>query len=124
MITQSLKVIGIPERVATHEEFATYVLSEDEDGESRRPRKPVPSWARSDALGPVLRAQAKVDPDDIFPNPSKTCSLDAVFTGHKSTGSGKSRRSSSGNWFHDRLTWKEELTYKREMGFVAATNKQ
>ena len=98
--------------------------SEDEDGESRRPRKPVPSWARSDALGPVLRAQAKVDPDDIFPNPSKTCSLDAVFTGHKSTGSGKSRRSSSGNWFHDRLTWKEELTYKREMGFVAATNKQ
>ena len=86
--------------------------------------QPVPSWARSDALGPVLRAQAKVDPDDIFPNPSKTCSLDAVFTGHKSTGSGKSRRSSSGNWFHDRLTWKEELTYKREMGFVAATNKQ
>ena len=98
--------------------------SEDEDGESRRPRKPVPSWAPVGCARPVLRAQAKVDPDDIFPNPSKTCSLDAVFTGHKSTGSGKSRRSSSGNWFHDRLTWKEELTYKREMGFVAATNKQ
>ena len=91
--------------------------SEEEDGESRKPRKPIPSWARTDALVPVLKQQAKVDPDEIFPNPSKTCSLDAVFTGHAG-GSGKSRRSSSGNWFHDRLTWKEELTYKREMGFV------
>ena len=91
--------------------------SEEEDGESRKPRKPIPSWARTDALVPVLKQQAKVDPDEIFPNPSKTCSLDAVFT-ERAGGSGKSRRSSSGNWFHDRLTWKEELTYKREMGFV------
>ena len=92
--------------------------SEEEDGETRKPRKPIPSWARTDALVPVLKQQAKVDPDEIFPNPSKTCSLDAVFT-ERAGGSGKSRRSSSGNWFHDRLTWKEELTYKREMGFVS-----
>jgi hypothetical protein len=29
--------------------------------------------ARSDALAPVLYAQAKADPDAIFQNPSKTC---------------------------------------------------
>jgi hypothetical protein len=56
-----------------------------------------------------------VDPDEIFVNPSKTCSLDAVFATRASS---KSRRSSSGNWFHDRLTWKEEVSYKREMGFI------
>jgi hypothetical protein len=52
----------------------------------------------------------------MFVNPEKTCSLDAVFTTKHKTG--KSRRSSSSNWFHDRLTWKEEVSYKREMGFV------
>lgn len=29
-----------------------------------------------------------------------------------------SRRSSSGNWIEDRVTWKEELKYKKAMGYV------
>jgi hypothetical protein len=88
--------------------------SESEEDDAR-PRKPIPQWAHSDQLAPCLYRQAKVDPDEIFVNPSKTCSLDAVF---QTRASSKSRRSSSGNWFHDRLTWKEEVSYKREMGFI------
>ena len=88
--------------------------SESEEDDAR-PRKPIPGWAHSDQLAPCLYRQAKVDPDEIFVNPSKTCSLDAVFAARASS---KSRRSSSGNWFHDRLTWKEEVSYKREMGFI------
>jgi hypothetical protein len=69
-----------------------YVRS-DEEMAAERPRKAVPSWARrcahthavalynaaltvtrhSEALAPVLYAQAKADPDSIFQNPSKTC---------------------------------------------------
>ena len=90
--------------------------SESEEDDAR-PRKPIPGWAQSDQLAPCLYRQAKVDPDEIFVNPSKTCSLDAVFAARASS---KSRRSSSGNWFHDRLTWKEEVSYKREMGFIGA----
>ena len=29
-----------------------------------------------------------------------------------------SRRSSSGNWIEDRVTWKEELNYKRAMRYL------
>lgn len=29
-----------------------------------------------------------------------------------------SRRSSSGNWIEDRVTWKEELNYKKAMGYM------
>ena len=29
-----------------------------------------------------------------------------------------SRRTSSGNWIEDRVTWKEELNYKKAMGYV------
>jgi hypothetical protein len=73
------------------------VRSEEEAAE--RPRKPVPAWARrcvgqtpgrasllclqahshsprvvrSEALAPVLYAQAKADPDAIFQNPARTC---------------------------------------------------
>ena len=90
--------------------------SESEEDDAR-PRKPIPGWAHSDQLAPCLYRQAKVDPDEIFVNPSKTCSLDAVFSTRASS---KSRRSSSGNWFHDRLTWKEEVSYKREMGFIGS----
>lgn len=27
------------------------------------------------------------------------------------------RRNSSGNWIEDRVTWKEEIAYKKAMGF-------
>jgi len=29
-----------------------------------------------------------------------------------------SRRTSSGNWINDRVTWKEELNYKKAMGYI------
>ena len=28
------------------------------------------------------------------------------------------RRSSSGNWIEDRVTWKEEMSYKKAMGYI------
>jgi hypothetical protein len=28
------------------------------------------------------------------------------------------RRTSSGNWIEDRVTWKEEMAYKKAMGFL------
>lgn len=28
------------------------------------------------------------------------------------------RRGSSGNWIEDRVTWKEEMAYKRAMGYL------
>lgn len=89
----------------------------DEDMGANAPRKAIPRWARTELLVPLLTKQATLDPDEIFRNPSKTCSLDAVFAITKEKKDG--RRSSSGNWFDDRLTWREELTYKRNMGFVA-----
>ena len=88
----------------------------DEDEERPYPRKPIPDWARTDALVAVLTKQASVDPDEIFQNTTKTCSLGAVFTSHMERTC--SRRSSSGDWFSDRLTWREELTYKKDMGFL------
>jgi hypothetical protein len=39
-----------------------------------------------------------------------------VFTSHMEKTC--SRRSSSGDWFSDRLTWREELSYKKDMGFT------
>lgn len=29
-----------------------------------------------------------------------------------------SRRTSTGNWLEDRVTWKEELNYKKAMGYL------
>jgi Inner centromere protein, ARK binding region len=52
--------------------------SEDDDDE---PRKPVPEWARGQALWAQLQAQIKMDPDEIFQQHKKTCALNEVF-GH------------------------------------------
>ena len=93
----------------------------DEDEERGCPRKPIPDWARTDALITALTKQASVDPDSIFHNATKTCSLGSVFTSH-TVEKMENRRSSSGDWFSDRLTWREELRYKQDMGF-AANNK-
>jgi hypothetical protein len=90
--------------------ISPYASSDDEDED--KPRKVIPSWARGAALVPQLKAQSYVDPDDIFPNPSLTCSLGKIFKKP-----GHDRRRSSSNWSHDRLTLKEELSYKQQMGF-------
>lgn len=90
--------------------ISPYCSSDSEDDE--RPRKVIPNWARGEALVPQLKAQSYVDPDEIFPNPSITCSLGKIFKK-----SSRDRRRSSSNWAHDRLTLQEELSYKQKMGF-------
>ena len=104
-----------------------------------------------------------IDPDEVFQQHKKTCSLDEVFNkagmrraqliswvrlcllgcchgvlhhqrafhaamcwaeGHARHRADAekprdfSRRTSSGNWIQDRVTWKEELSYKRAMGYI------
>lgn len=94
--------------------------SDFESDEDDAPKKPVPDWARGKALVSQLMAQMYIDPDEVFQQHAKTCSLDEVFAGldRKNGRQDFSRRSSSGNWFEDRVTWKEELAYKKAMGYV------
>jgi hypothetical protein len=92
----------------------------DFESDDEEPKKPVPDWARGKALVTQLMSQMYVDPDEVFQQHAKTCSLDDVFAGaeRKNGKQDFSRRSSSGNWFEDRVTWKEELAYKKAMGYV------
>jgi hypothetical protein len=82
----------------------------------------VPDWARGKALSGQLMTQLYVDPDEVFQQHHKSCSLDDVFgrAGPVKAGGRQdyNRRTSSGNWFEDRVTWKEELGYKKAMGYL------
>ena len=83
------------------------------------PKKPVPDWARGKALVGQLMAQMYIDPDEVFQQHAKTCSLDEVFAScRRSVHQDFNKRSSSGNWIEDRVTWKEELSYKKAMGYI------
>jgi hypothetical protein len=53
-------------------EISPYKSGSDSD-EEERPRKPVPSWARTEAVVNALQGQLKADPDAIFANPQRTC---------------------------------------------------
>lgn len=99
---------------------STYEISpykSDHDSDDDQPKKPVPEWAKGNQLRAQLVAQTYVDPDEIFQQHQKTCSLDEVFANGKSK-QDLSRRTSSGNWIDDRVTWREELAYKRSMGYL------
>lgn len=102
----------------------TYEISpyrSDFESDDDEPKKPVPEWARGKALVSQLVAQTYTDPDEVFQHHNKTCSLDEVFAQRNEAKGGRqdfSRRSSSGNWFEDRVTWKEELAYKKAMGYI------
>ena len=50
--------------------------SEDEE----RKKKPIPKWARGQALASALASQIAVDPDEIFKLHQKTCPLNEVFS--------------------------------------------
>ncbi len=50
--------------------------SEDEE----RKKKPIPKWARGQALAQALASQTAVDPDEIFKLHQKTCPLNEVFS--------------------------------------------
>lgn len=96
----------------------------DEEDDYRRARKPVPRWAAAPALAAALAGQAGMDPDEIFKQKHiKTCSLDDMFRDNPAPAGAKpknyARRGSSGNWLQDRVTWQEELAYKKVMGFRA-----
>lgn len=83
------------------------------------PKKPVPEWARGKTLMAQLVAQMYVDPDEVFQQHAKTCSLDQVFANSRKNGRRDfNKRNSSGNWIEDRVTWKEELGYKKAMGYI------
>lgn len=107
-----------------HEEPQSYEISpykSDHDSDDEVPRKPVPDWARGKNLMGQLANQLFVDPDEIFQQHQKTCALDDVFAMTERNRLGRpdfSRRTSSGNWMDDRVTWKEELAYKKAMGYV------
>ena len=99
-------------------ELQSYIISpyksgSDSENEEEHPRKPVPAWARSEALGPVLYAQAKHDPDAIFLNPARTCSLSEVFQCAGNKKRDFTRRGSSGDWAADELCAAEETAYRR-----------
>ena len=92
----------------------------DEDVDESPDTKRVPSWAREPALSAALRAQALacVDPDLIFPPIDPyACSLEDIFKGYEKKKKFRSR-SSSGNWGLDQLSAREEMQYKREMGYI------
>lgn len=54
--------------------------SDDSDEDAERRKKPIPKWARGQALTQALVAQMAVDPDEIFKLHQKTCPLNEVFS--------------------------------------------
>ena len=53
--------------------------SSDSEEDAEKERKPIPKWARGQALTQALAAQMAVDPDEIFKLHQKTCPLNEVF---------------------------------------------
>ncbi|KAJ7515888.1 hypothetical protein O6H91_22G033000 [Diphasiastrum complanatum] len=103
-------------------EISPYKSDDDDDDvdDDVRRKKPIPLWARKENLIPLLRRQAHMDPDQIFTS-AKTCDLFEVFG---TTGSRKRKdfgqRSDSGDWLVDRVSWKEEIQYKKQIGCLYA----
>ncbi|KAJ8903726.1 hypothetical protein NDN08_004826 [Rhodosorus marinus] len=114
---------------ATEEELSSYQMTtekndNDEDStdeeSSTRNNKKIPVWARQPHLNRALEDQDKAlrDPDTIFPRTSATCDLEEVFAEEKKKKKRYRTRGSSSNWVRDRLTWKEEMDYKKAVGLM------
>lgn len=78
----------------------------------------IPEWAERKNLLAALEEQYadgpnRLDPDKIF-GEVLTCNLEEIFDKKKSR---YQRRTSSGNWTKDHVTFHEKLTYKRTMGY-------
>ncbi|KAL1408525.1 hypothetical protein Q8F55_005337 [Vanrija albida] len=73
-----------------------------------------PGWAGTPELRNALKAQASINPDDLF-GPIRPLNMEELFNARQ----GKFRaRTSSANWSGaDRLTEQEEREYARRMGF-------
>lgn len=115
--------LGGAVRVTQEEAYQSYEISpyrENSDSEDDAPRKAIPRWAHRELLAHRLRAQQYVDPDKVFGKMGGTTTdLSAVFdgaVGNKRKPNFK-RRSSTGNWAADLLTFQEELHYRQAMGF-------
>lgn len=109
----------MPDSKSHHKSYEISPYRSDHDSDDEVPKKPVPDWARGKALMAQLFAQMYVDPDEVFQQHAKTCSLDQVFESCRKPGKTNfDRRSSSGNWIEDRVTWKEEVGYKKAMGYI------
>lgn len=107
---------------AQHHNDNNYEMSDHVDNsdwsDAEDADKFVPEWAREPNVSAALKRQALRDPDEIFePFHTQRCDLREIFAGFKKK-KRFHRRTSSGNWFKDRLHWKEELEYKRQMGFL------
>ena len=93
---------------------------EDDNSAAKRRAARIPSWAKEPNLSHALRAQqaAAVDPDSIFPPIDPfSMSLAEIFKGFKRTKRIR-ERTSSGNWQMDALSVREDMQYKRDMGYV------
>lgn len=83
---------------------------EDEDEE-------VPAWVRQENLRRGLIDQQRMDPDELFQETDKSCSLEQIFQGPaENSNRDMKRRGSTGCWQADSLTWQEENAYKANMG--------
>ena len=118
LVKKKMKKNAADSGQTTQYEISPYKECSDSEDEDERPRKPVPVWARGGELVPELTKQYQMDPDAIFRSLSRSCALGDLFK-HKGNKRKPdfSRRSSSGDWAEDKLTWQEEVEYRRIMGF-------
>jgi hypothetical protein len=133
---------------------------DDDELTPDRSHKPIPGWARPQAVLDAIKAQRHKDPDAIFGATRNTCDLTDMFKGgwgsdwslrwsgvlqahvplrlclsattplpdvpagslqpqQQRTKMRKlGERTSSAEWSQDRLTWQEEITYKKELGYL------
>eukprot|EP00775_Hariotina_reticulata_P010316 gene10316-10474_t len=108
----------------------SYMISpfrDDDEDTPDRSHKPIPDWARSQALFEAVKAQQHKDPDTIFGQRQTTCDLGELFADvpqvpaaahHRHKVRKLGQRSSSADWSQDRLTWQEEISYKKSLGYL------
>lgn len=123
-----------------------YVISDYHDSddeydsgeEFQKKKHRVPEWAKEGNLESALKKQESTDPDKIF-SCQKSCNLEDIFSPSAMGSTAKvvtvetsinddprkrygTKRDSSGFWTKDKTTWKEELDYKKQMGYIPASS--
>jgi len=109
----------IEDRESSDDESGT-----DNDEENANKKKQnVPEWARGAKLKEALERQyglngsVPMDPDLIFPEVQKTCSLEEIFGAKEGVNRKYNHRSSSAHWDADELTLVEKRAYRKHMGY-------
>ncbi len=89
--------------------------SDDEEG--RGPgKKKIPEWATKSNVLKALEAQTE-DPDKHF-HRVHSVNLEEVFASTHTMKKRYRTRNSSGQWTRDRLTAREEMEYKKKVGYI------